>query len=717
MFLQRLELQGFKSFADKTVFDFNHGIVAIVGPNGSGKSNVTDSVRWLLGEREATNLRGAKVEDLIFAGTERRPRLGLAQATLYFDNSSGFFPVEFKEVSVSRKVGRDETSEFYLNKVEVRLKDIIDFFAKSRLGARGLNVISQGESDIFIKATPEERREMIEEILGLKEYQIKKADAKRRLKNTFINLDKAKALIEEIRPHLRFLRKQVSRYEGREETAARLKELEDTFYGSRFAAIKKESSNIENNLLSIDRQITSVESELKKLEEEFERVKKSEPKANDKLKEMKSERTALMSHKSEIEREVGRLEARLELSLSKSDLPPAELVKALKEIQKIALQIQESDVESLKRGVKEILTLTESVFKESREDNNEELKERSAFLLQELKKIDSQIEALSQAEGDFEANLGKFNQEFQAAFLSMENKKDELGKLLDQKNHLSFQRERLDLKTKDLDFELGEIGRRKDEFLSWQGEASGDEESTRKQMFRLRGMLLSIGEVDENLVKEAKETEERYAFLVGQLADLERAITDLKTLIKELDYKIHHEFDNAIKTINEEFTKFIRTMFGGGRARLILEKIEAPKPVNDIQNGEAKGEEQVKPVESGEEEAPEPGIEIELTLPKKRIKGLEVLSGGERSLVSTAALFALISVSPPPFLVLDEIDAALDERNARRFGELLKDFAKKTQFVIITHNRATMEAADVLYGVTMGEDGTSQVLSLKLQSA
>ena len=115
------------------------------------------------------------------------------------------------------------------------------------------------------------------------------------------------------------------------------------------------------------------------------------------------------------------------------------------------------------------------------------------------------------------------------------------------------------------------------------------------------------------------------------------------------------------------------------------------------------------------EEANLGGLDIELNVPKKRIHSLDMLSGGEKSLVSLAVLFALISVSPPPFLVLDEVDAALDEPNSRRFGELIKDFSRKTQFVLVTHNRAIMEAADILYGVTMGEDGVSKVLSLKLE--
>src|SRR3989338_3063825 len=130
MLLKQLELQGFKSFADKTVLDLGHRVTAIVGPNGSGKSNVTDSVRWLLGERDARNLRGGKVEDLIFAGTPSRPKQSLAQASLHFENNHGFFPVDFAEVSIMREVNRNGNSRYFLNKSEIRLKDLVDFFAR-----------------------------------------------------------------------------------------------------------------------------------------------------------------------------------------------------------------------------------------------------------------------------------------------------------------------------------------------------------------------------------------------------------------------------------------------------------------------------------------------------------------------------------------------------------------------------------------------------------
>ena len=155
-------------------------------------------------------------------------------------------------------------------------------------------------------------------------------------------------------------------------------------------------------------------------------------------------------------------------------------------------------------------------------------------------------------------------------------------------------------------------------------------------------------------------------------------------------------------------------MFGGGRAKLKI-KTQELKPKTELNNelnekeNENLAEIEAVPVEEG-------GIEIDLNLPRRRISSLEMLSGGERSLVSLAALFALISVNPPPFLILDEVDSALDDRNTQRFSELIKKFSQKTQFVIITHNRATMTVADVLYGITMGEDGVSKVLSLKLDT-
>ena len=228
-----------------------------------------------------------------------------------------------------------------------------------------------------------------------------------------------------------------------------------------------------------------------------------------------------------------------------------------------------------------------------------------------------------------------------------------------------------------------------------------------------------MGEIDEALIKEANDTAERYTFLTTQAEDLKKASVDLLNLKNELESKISSEFMSALKKINLEFTKYFELMFGGGKATLGLsvrnekKQEKSQKIIGDDANSESQIQAEDKDEDAEPEEA---GISIEVSIPRKRITGLEMLSGGERSLVSIAVLFALAAVSPPPFLVLDEMDAALDEKNARRFAEMLRELAKKTQFVLVSHNRSIMESAHILYGITMGEDGTSKVLSLKLDS-
>ena len=702
MLLKRLEVQGFKSFADKVNLDLTHGVTAVVGPNGSGKSNITDSIRWLLGEREARNLRGGKAEDLIFAGTKEKSRMGLAQASLYFDNSSGFFPVDYKEVSISRRVSRDGESQIFLNKSEVRLKDIIDFFARSRMGARCLAIVNQGESDVFINATPLERREMIEEILGLKEYQIKKAEANRRLKNTTINLDKAKALIDELAPHLRLLKRQVAKYEGREEIIGELRKLEDDYYGNKLKALHSSLNQALPKVLALDKEISREEAVIKKLEAELTKVKVSEPETNEKIAYVRSQRNGLLDQRFNLQKDLSRIEARLELVSNSDNVKEVNLIAAINEIKNIAeSSLAEENINKLKAVVKSIILIINNLWQRKPSPVNE-LDENKKHLTERLGSVQKGLKDLESKETEFTGIIKDFNEKFREVFITFEEERNKLIKLKEERNNAFFERERVEIRMKDLSDQIAETGRKISEFEKWSGEPPSDEETVVKRMFRLRGEISSIGEIDPNIIKEHKETEKRYTFLTDQVEDLEHAMADLKNLIKELEYKIHHEFTSAVGRINEEFTRYIHLLFGGGRAKLVVDENTGKEEREEINNKENNNEEL------------ETGVYIDISLPRKRVKGLEVLSGGERALVSIAALFALISVSPPPFLVLDEIDAALDERNARRFGELLREFMKKTQFIIVTHNRATMEAADVLYGVTMSPDGTSKILSLKL---
>lgn len=713
MYLKRLELVGFKSFAQKTVLDFPAGIAAVVGPNGSGKSNIIDAIRWLLGEREAKNMRSMRAEDLIFAGTPERPRVGLAQATIVFDNQSGFFPIDYGEVSIRRRLGRDGTSIHLLNGAEVRLKDIIDFFAKSRMGTHGFSIINQGDSDLFVRASPKERREMLEEILGLRQFELKKHDAELKLKSTKFNMEKAKALVDEIMPHLRLLRHQTAKWEKHGDLEKELSELENQYFSFKLKEIESDHELLRPELQKIETKLTLLNTELKQVQDQLLKIEKAHPKEDHRFSEWQKERKEILSSRANLERELGRLEAQIEIFEKQphSNVETSELVKLLEEtretIEDILLENNIKRIRVLLQNLFEKINhLLDSESKASVSTESLKLDSSKENIISDLEALDKKLTALNDLEQEMTTDFRNFNEIFKKAYEAVEAKKDEINASENQKNKLLFDEERLVMRREELMHRCSQIGRRLQDFTNLKVLEPNDMAVIEKRMLRLRGELAGIGEVDEGLLKEAKETEARHEFLSTQIADLEKSYKDLTDLIKELDEKVHTKFNAALKNINEEFHKYFRMMFGGGQAKL---KIQSAKVKNQIDQEETQNDEHL------ENEIEFSGLDIELSIPRKRITGLDMLSGGEKSLVSLAVLFALISVSPPPFLVLDEVDAALDESNSKRFANLIKDFSKKTQFLLVTHNRNTMEAADTLYGVTMGEDGTSRVLSLKLE--
>jgi chromosome segregation protein len=204
---------------------------------------------------------------------------------------------------------------------------------------------------------------------------------------------------------------------------------------------------------------------------------------------------------------------------------------------------------------------------------------------------------------------------------------------------------------------------------------------------RQRAQLRRMGAINPEAQAEFQEVKERFTFLTGQVADLNHAEGGVKEVIAELDLLIDREFRKTFDAIAQEFREIFARLFGGGFAKLVL---------------------------TDPEDMSGTGIDIEARLPGRRTQGLSLLSGGERSLTATALVFAILKVSPTPFCVLDEVDAMLDEANVGRFRELLRELSQSTQFVIVTHNRNTVQVADVIYGVTMGRDSSSQVISLKL---
>ncbi len=221
MHLKSLELSGFKSFAKKSFLEFNSPITSIVGPNGSGKSNVAEAFRFVLGEQSIKSLRGKRGEDLIWNGSGDLPKGNRASVKVTFDNTRRIFAMDFNEITIERVVHRDSSNEYFINGTLVRLKDIVELLANAHIGASGHHIISQGEADRILSANIRERREMIEDALGLKIYQYKKGESIRKLEKTEENIKQVESLRREIAPHLRFLKKQV-------EKVQRARELRET---------------------------------------------------------------------------------------------------------------------------------------------------------------------------------------------------------------------------------------------------------------------------------------------------------------------------------------------------------------------------------------------------------------------------------------------------------------------------------------------------------
>jgi len=223
--LKRLELVGFKSFADKTIFDFGDGITGIVGPNGSGKSNIVDAVRWIMGEQSAKSLRGGEMADVIFNGSTSRRSLGMAEVTMTFDNRLHQLATETDEVQITRRVYRDSEGEYLINGQNCRLRDIKELFLGSGAGHDAYCIIEQGRVDVLLQASTKDRRTIFEEAAGISRFKAKKIETQRKLERVDQNLQRLKDIIEEVEKQLRSVKLQAAKAQRHQEYSERLKEL------------------------------------------------------------------------------------------------------------------------------------------------------------------------------------------------------------------------------------------------------------------------------------------------------------------------------------------------------------------------------------------------------------------------------------------------------------------------------------------------------------
>lgn len=760
MHLKSLELAGFKSFAKKTALDFKTSISAIVGPNGSGKSNVAEAFSFVLGEQSIKSLRGKKTEDLIFNGSKDLPRGNRASVKLIFDNHRRLFNLDYDEVILERVIYRDSSSEYLINGTQVRLRDIIELLASAHIGASGHQIISQGEADRVLTANPKERRAMVEDALGLKIHQYKRQESERKLLKTEENIKQVESLRKEIAPHLRFLKKQVEKVEKALAMKEELKMLYKDY-------LRREDIYLSHEKKAITEARREPAHKLKALEEELEKVKetvassKGRDEKSDQLISLESNLQNSRKEKERLTREIGRLEGMIDferrriekakkLAETQSDttVPVSAVESLVSEIKNKASPAEvEENISNLRGLIRNLLARLDKFVKESRNLSGQmetdelkaeikDLEEKKQILEKELREIISVEERQQKDYGYIKDSIEKekdVNREAEKAIFRIMASQNELHAIM---QAIQTKEDKLVIEETNFKREIQEglvlVGREVSIFHDFSPTDSVDrvlsgaeiarelrekQEERRRVIEKIKIRLEdSGGGSSDEIMKEYQDVSGRDEFLTRELADLEKSSITLKELIKDLELRLDEEFKTGVTKINRQFQDFFSLMFGGGHASLQVIREVKRKPKDEGLAGLLEGESMLIPEEEAEDEGKE-GLDIQVSLPHKKVKGLVMLSGGERALTSIALIFAISQVNPPPFIILDETDAALDEANSRKYGDMIESLAKHSQLILITHNRETMSRAGVLYGVTMASGGDSKLLSVEFEEA
>ncbi|MBU0722701.1 AAA family ATPase [Patescibacteria group bacterium] len=748
MRLKSLEIVGFKSFSKKTALEFGVAISAVVGPNGSGKSNIAEAVRFVLGEQSFKSMRGKRGEDFIFSGSQNTGRRNQAKITITFDNTDRAFNLDFDEVILSREVFRDSSNQYCINNSQVRLKDIIELLSSVHIGASSHHIISQGEADRILSVSPKERKEMIEDALGLKIYHWKINESEKKLIKTSENLKEVELLRREIAPHLKYLKKQIEKIE-------RTRSLRDELAKLYKEYLQRENIYLQLNKTRVSRDTQLLQKEAEQLKEELSTLNTVAPRAVsenallDEASVFQKQLYTTREKKNELLREIGKIEGMMEYekrereknqenknSNTDTDLRVEiyEVEKFIKNLEKIIQVPDSAPYEDLKLVLEKIRNSI-TIFYQTHKGEKDQEPDKD----QTAPSIDLQKEyhILQQAFADIieqEKQLIEKNQTTQLVIEKNKNEARDTERILyEKKAQLSIVETKIETlqneevryheEAEEFETEIREglviVGSQIKEFHQYVIDEQAvlmedrkEQENRRRQISVLKIRIENLsGGVGEETLKEYDDTKERDEFLAKEITDLEMSAQSLQKIITDLQKQLNEDFTSGITNINKQFQNFFSLMFGGGQASLFVTTDTKNKKSKNGQENEF-----LKELDT-EDEDKKTGIDVSVSLPLKKIKGLVALSGGERALTSIALLFALSQVNPPPFMILDETDAALDEANSRKYGDMLENLSKFSQLIVITHNRETMSRAGILYGVTMDASASSTLLSVKFEEA
>ena len=839
MRLNKIEIKGFKSFGDKTIINFNSGVTGIVGPNGCGKSNIVDAIRWVLGEQKTSLLRSDKMENIIFNGSKSRKKLQLAEVSISFDNTKNLIPTEYSTVTVTRKYFRSGDSEYLLNDVKCRLKDITNLFLDTGISSNNYAIIELSMVDNILNDKDNSRLHLFEEAAGISKFRKRKKETFNKIKQTELDLDRVEDLVYEIEKNLRSLKrqaKQTEKYhkykdeykiisinvalEVSKTTMSSLKEQKQKLtkvenentkvitdlakknsklesaksslipYEKKLLKLQKKLNQVldkirnfeeskrmksqkakmliekiedlrdrikydtesnkrsEFSISSIQKEISSNEKELKKVVDKLKITKKDYTKYEEELKDKNVKITDIKEVEDQFRQLNHNLESisnkrnQVERLLLLDNIDKKSVVEKIKSIDKEILELKKGfkTIENLfKTENKEIIRINKLFSEKSKDLSTDEIKynslknnieslkkemeyknatyesnkRRIAENIDNLKKSekevvkidtdtdsnDNSLIKLYDEKSKSEKDLQKFEDEYyklkstinldDSSIKELQNKKDinlnlidELkSNIYDNEIELNSVEQRLSI---EFDLDINTCKADKDFFK----DSSVDSMINRRE--ELKEKIEKIGQINPLAMEAYKEIKERHEFITKEREDLLEAKDSLLKTIEEIDIVAKESFLKSFEKIKSNFKTVFRSLF--------TDDDDCDLLINDEEN----------PLESS--------IEIMAKPKGKKPLTINQLSGGEKTLTATSLLFAIYLLKPAPFCVFDEVDAPLDDANIDKFNKIVNKFSNTSQFIIVTHNKRTMNNADIIYGITMPEQGVSKVVPVDLRN-
>ncbi|MHB1252553.1 MAG: AAA family ATPase [Candidatus Humimicrobiaceae bacterium] len=765
MYLKNIHLRGFKSFGTKNSLMFEPGISIIVGPNGSGKSNIVDAISWVLGEQSPKSLRGVSMGDVIFKS--KNEELAIAEVSLVFDNTDRVLPVEFAEVKFTRRVYIKGGSEYFINSSPCRLTDIQDLIAESGIGKGLYTIISQGQVNNVVLYKPVDRKHVIDEIIGVSRHKIRRDKSKIRLEAVEGDIGRINDLLHEVKRTMDPLALEAKKSKIFFDLSQEIKNLEISLFISTVNGLNKnwdeESTNYDKNLIEldeIDKKIQIINYQKKEYETIFYKERENFTRLEGKSNYFNLLCGRLSNIKSMISNQktsVGTI-----INMIKFSMKDINDVFNNKNIADIKNQnentVNKKDIEKIIERINTIFELADKFFVNMHEwavpeyaGYINEFKKQFFSELNTVKNLLSSGNDLkhektnnAKAEGSEgnkinpEGRLNKLKNILEHAQLniinldmltkcilnlidlskSIEDKIsvkltreedssnssqfklnkcfEELNKLSSKKTFLeneiyrsNLKKEQIKEKVKDLSIKIFDEYNMPVDYIIKNFKAAENTQKCESRVREIRTELVKYRNVNPNAHLEFEKVKERFEFLENQKNDLSESKKDLGKLIIELNQKIREYFNDKFNLINENFKYYFKILFPLGEGELLLTDIDE---AND-----------------------DFGVDIKADIGNDKSVSLPLLSGGEKALVSIAYLFSIFAVNSSPFYIFDEIDAALDDANLERFITLAKIFSWGRQLIMVTHQKKTMEAADIIYGFTMQSTGVTKIVSEKIK--